>query len=1132
MKLQRLIIKNIASLEYAEIDFEHGALAEEPLFLICGDTGAGKTTILDAICLALYNDTPRFRQATAGTYINYRESKEEELRVDNVYQLMRRNTIEASVDLYFTGIDENKYLATWSVVRAYRKLAGAIKKVEWSLKDLKTDKVLSNVKDVKSEIIRLVGLDFEQFCRTTMLAQGEFTRFLKSKDDEKTQILEKLTGTDIYTRIGSKIFQIANDKKSALSRKQDEISSIKLFTEEEKETLYAQVKKQGIAIASLKKNKEGVESKRDWLKRSGELNEQKNELKQKVAKLQQEVESDKYKITAQYIVDWEASKEVRKALVDLGENRKKQINNTQREVVLRNDFYKLCSGFLYLKSKANELGRLKIETEKYLMEQENLRLMFEQGQTIINHLKAVCRFDKQASDADKIRKELINQQPYLIEQTEKATKYHQEQISLMKDIQKATNAKNDELLAMKVDQIKAQERDLSILKENLNVLSTALERLNDKNTTLEKTKDEQKEESDKCKELFKTTSQIKEDVRLKQAAYNEAKRLYDKVELGTQKRVEEIRHQLVVGDNCPVCGHQINELLKDETFVSLLQPYQTDLGNKLKAMQEANVSLQTHNNKIESSEALLLKNETKLSEAIKEYNEQKKVVLELCSAAKIQFMGFETKEIAISKLNDLELQSTLVREQLVRVEAIQKELNALQIKERKFQSVLDDASKRTIDERDKLNELNNKIKTQEELIGTALQNKNNSFDEAKRLIMWDESVWIALWDNSPELFIERLTKQSDEYAVATETCKKLINELGILQTTIENTKNSLITIDEVFPSWKRSEGNRSEKLADIVNFSSRLQTDVSLLKQDIRNVNEEVYKAEDTLKQFYELHPLINEERLMELTRYETVEQDKKYQQSVLTEQALAQGAFKQIEEQVLSHQQSKPVIDETESIEALTLQLKEMDGAIESHNQSIGEMKNRLQDDEQKTVSIQGKMVIIEKLRADFELWDKLRKDFGGSDGREFRKIAQSFVLDHLLQKANFYLRQLTERYQLECQAGSLTILVRDLYQASLSGTSNLSGGESFLVSLSLALGLSSLNQNGFSVDTLFIDEGFGTLSGDYLNTVMDTLERLHEMNGKRVGVISHMEGLRERIRTQIQVRRVDNSRSEVVVI
>ena len=140
---------------------------------------------------------------------------------------------------------------------------------------------------------------------------------------------------------------------------------------------------------------------------------------------------------------------------------------------------------------------------------------------------------------------------------------------------------------------------------------------------------------------------------------------------------------------------------------------------------------------------------------------------------------------------------------------------------------------------------------------------------------------------------------------------------------------------------------------------------------------------------------------------------------------------------------------------------------------------------------------------------------------------------LKELLAGANFYLQRLTDRYELECQAGSLTILLRDFHQGgSARPACTLSGGESFLVSLSLALGLSSLSRQSLSVDTLFIDEGFGTLSSDYLNTVMDTLEKLHQMGGKKVGIISHVEGLKERIKTQIQVRRIDSSRSEIKVV
>jgi exonuclease SbcC len=157
----------------------------------------------------------------------------------------------------------------------------------------------------------------------------------------------------------------------------------------------------------------------------------------------------------------------------------------------------------------------------------------------------------------------------------------------------------------------------------------------------------------------------------------------------------------------------------------------------------------------------------------------------------------------------------------------------------------------------------------------------------------------------------------------------------------------------------------------------------------------------------------------------------------------------------------------------------------------------------------------------------------FGDAQGVRFRTIAQSYVLRNLLYNANGYLKYLSERYKLECQSGSLTILFRDLYQGgALRPVTTLSGGESFLVSLSLALGLSSLNRQGLSIDTLFIDEGFGTLSSDYLNVVMDTLEKLHQIGGKRVGIISHVESLRERIKTQIQINRNGQSSSKVEVI
>ena len=237
--------------------------------------------------------------------------------------------------------------------------------------------------------------------------------------------------------------------------------------------------------------------------------------------------------------------------------------------------------------------------------------------------------------------------------------------------------------------------------------------------------------------------------------------------------------------------------------------------------------------------------------------------------------------------------------------------------------------------------------------------------------------------------------------------------------------------------------------------------------------------------------------------------------------------------QQIRQHQDSKPELEEEVSLEKLKEQYEEQNRIIQDFNQQIGQKQNLLDENRKNEERLQGEKAIEEKLKLDYQKWERLRFYFGDQQGKTFRNIAQSFVLKELLHGANYYLKRLTDRYELECQAGSLTILLRDFYQGGTARpASTLSGGESFLVSLALALGLSSISQQSLSVNTLFIDEGFGTLSEGYLQTVMDTLEKLHQLGGKKVGIISHVSGLRERIKAQIQVRRIDNSRSEIVTL
>ena len=197
-----------------------------------------------------------------------------------------------------------------------------------------------------------------------------------------------------------------------------------------------------------------------------------------------------------------------------------------------------------------------------------------------------------------------------------------------------------------------------------------------------------------------------------------------------------------------------------------------------------------------------------------------------------------------------------------------------------------------------------------------------------------------------------------------------------------------------------------------------------------------------------------------------------------------------------------------------------------------LGQLQREMKENEEKKTQFADAVAACEDSRKQAERWGKFNEVFGSADGKKFSRIAQSFILHHLLNHANHYLRQFSDRYELVCEPGSLAILVSDRFsRQSPQYVKVLSGGESFMVSLSLALALSQLNTHQAYVDILFIDEGFGTLDEECLNTVMDTLEHLHQMGGRRVGIISHVDALNERIRTQIQVSRIDPSRSQVCI-
>lgn len=246
-----------------------------------------------------------------------------------------------------------------------------------------------------------------------------------------------------------------------------------------------------------------------------------------------------------------------------------------------------------------------------------------------------------------------------------------------------------------------------------------------------------------------------------------------------------------------------------------------------------------------------------------------------------------------------------------------------------------------------------------------------------------------------------------------------------------------------------------------------------------------------------------------------------------------AQGALTAVNEQLEDHQKVKPEISESETIASLQDIVNGLKEQIAPLGRESGAIEQQLKDDDKRKEDLANLKTEYDKRKAVFERWNKLDKLIGDDKGDKFRLIAQSYILANLVKAANVHMHTLTDRYTLHAVPGQeLIILVEDAYQGGVKRpASTISGGESFLVSLALALALSEIGQS-LKVETLFIDEGFGTLSGEPLYKAIETLESLHASKNRQVCAISHREEVKEKIPVQIQVNQNPQSSSSTIDI
>ena len=1157
MKIKSLKIHNIASIEDACIDFDGQVLRGDPLFLITGPTGAGKSTILDAICLALFGDTPRLLHAAENNAVfndKYNSPKNKGqhdaslmennyLKLNNKGQLLRRGTGEGFAELTFDADDGTPYLAKWSVARAYGRVDGKLQKPERLLQNLSTQKTVQ--KYVTDEVESLLGLTFEEFCRTTMLAQGEFTKFIQSTSKEKSDILEKLTGTEIYSEISKKIADIFREKEGDYTKKKALVEGIVLFTEEEKTSRRQEIEEHQATIGQLEQRITVLTTRRDWLSNDASLSQTIAAAKQTLQALNEERKTEKFVSDEQLITDYEETAQVRGWLSEI-QSREQAISDLENQKDSLQSNYASLNGELTLLAERQEQDSVQLTThQKFLETQQKHANMYENGDAI------KVKFDNLLTNEGKLKtiQKKITETEDKLPQLKADVEERNHILQLQKE--KVTN-KEGELSAAKTvkDAMKptelAQRKDALHQRKNLLVKTqSAIEQLSLNMKTLDEILAEIKqkqEKKDECEKMAETAAKVWEEA-LKEK--NDAVIIYEQWRDSLENSFKMIRATLAKGQTCPLCQQEIcADHVEDPDYETFLKPVVERKDSAEQKLQEALKNLNANKAMLAEINSSLGSLKTKKRNAETLYQNQLSTTnllyqqmtgneLADASAEEITTISgaIHDEEVVIEQeLQEISAKEKRIEEQMLIIESLGKEKEWLLKEQMKAQKALGDAEKL----------LATSTQTHE-MLRTEEKNIENEIQKTIVQLHHDVTIqdWTQRWERDPKEWIEFFTNSCQQYRDAKSNCEFISQRIALRSSSLASVNEIKRNVLTLFPDADDGRAYQGKGVKeDEKTIQRRWQSLVSDIQQwhtTLKNKKDDLQQYQEKVNSFCLSHEELSMERILLLNTLseKVVKQMKEGHEHLAKDIAMKEGALAKLREQQEKHLSEKPELDAEDTIEHLETEMSMKNQEKSKHLQDIGRLKSELAEDEERTRKSAKAIRQMEESKSVKEKWEKFNALFGSTDGTKFSRIAQSFILGHLLEGANYYLRQFTDRYELVCNPGSLVLLVRDRYiNQSPQSIKILSGGESFMVSLSMALALSRLKKQNANVNVLFIDEGFGSLDEDCLDSVMTTLEKLHQIGGQQVGIISHVEALKERVRTQIQVERIDPSKSKIRIV
>ena len=1128
MKFKTLEISNIASIEHAFIDFCDPQLCHESLFLIYGETGAGKTTILDAICLALYKKTPRLVNLSQDSYSDdsMKTAQSDKVSIDDIRQYLRKGSLNAYVELTYEGNDGEEY--TSNLAFRISERTKTLQKPEWSIKH-GTD-IYTRENDINPIVARAVGLDFDQFCRVTMLAQGEFTKFLKSDARNKSAILEKITGTGIYTLIGQRIFEENKRVQEALTWAENELANIKALSEEERSALTEENQQLNASCKRLNDEKTTLETVKNWILTRQKLENDRKQATEKLNQGTQQKQSAEFVEKQQLVADYKLAAEAIGALARIREHQKELDHSRQTEKGVADCFAAITSGELFRDQQIKQQEQQLAEIGKYLDENEPRAEMFAASQTIVERLQQCVHGRQEAaanrSKADEIEK---NELPKIEQEQKTANEKLSAQKAENEQLLGVLKQKQDALAAAGTTKLQEAQAENNRKKDLATAALTNLKNFETAKSTYNQAVERETKRKATIADCQKAADSQAALVAEADKAKREAETLYNSLESSVSDHARLLRAKLRAGDTCPVCGQRVNEVVNDADFVAMLEPLRKALDEKTETFSKADSKLKELQAQINAENSQLIEAQNDASQKKAEYENAQQIAEQSCEASEIAFNN-ESITAAEKILNQCQQNIAEITEKLKEAEKIQSEINWLFEEKNKIDNEISKMNNQLTELNDKVHQCQTNIVNFRSLAQLSAKNADDALASVASKIVY------ADWQTNLEATIGKLTADATNYSEKSRKRDELTAQITNQKTLRDKSLAVRHEVELMFPDWQP--GSTPVEFVrpncDIDSGWNALLGSASKLHGTINQIGESLQKDKLVVSDFLQTSKM-DESRLQKLAAIGS-KQMNDYEQQIADQNKTidqARGAVNLANQQLEQHLNQKPAFEETLDITAIDSLVFNLTKQTDAANRRIGEIKNLFKTDAENAKIRQQKELEIREKRAVAELWSRLKKLFGDADGKTFRTIAQSYILKELLTKANHYLEQLSDRYELDCQDDSLGILVRDMYLGgSVRPVNMVSGGESFVVSLALALGLSLMIGNGQTTDMLFIDEGFGTLDSYTLEVVMSTLERLRETGNRKVGIISHVEALYERIPMKIVVERSAGNAAKIRLV